>query len=93
MSAVITAYDPVAMDEAKRIFEGETRLGYARTANEALKGADTLVIVTEWKEFRTPDFKCIRETLKQAVTVDGRNLYDPEITQEKSVEYHCIGRA
>jgi UDPglucose 6-dehydrogenase len=91
--ATVTAYDPVAMDEAKRIFEGESRLSYAKTANEALKGADALVIVTEWKEFRSPDFKYIREALKQPVIIDGRNLYDPQAVKEIGLEYDCIGRA
>ena len=90
--ATVTAYDPVAMDEAKRIFEGESRLSYAKTANGALKGADALVVVTEWKEFRSPDFKYIREALKQPVIIDGRNLYEPQTVKESGLEYGCIGR-
>ena len=90
--ATVTAYDPVAMDEAKRIFEGETRLSFADSADEALHQADALLIVTEWSEFRSPDFKLIKERLKQPLIVDGRNLYDPEMVGEMGLEYDCIGR-
>lgn len=90
--ATVTAYDPVAMDEAKRIFGDEPRLRYAQRPMAAVEGADALVIVTEWKEFRSPDFDAIRQTLKSAVIFDGRNMYDPAVMRRIGIEYHGIGR-
>jgi UDPglucose 6-dehydrogenase len=90
--ATVTAYDPVAMDEARRIFEGETRLRFAKSATDALEDADALAIVTEWKEFRSPDFQHIKKVLKSPVVFDGRNLYDPDWLREAGLTYHCIGR-
>jgi UDPglucose 6-dehydrogenase len=90
--ATVTAYDPVAMEETKRIFGDEARLGYAEKPMDALEGADALVIVTEWKEFRSPDFERIREMLKQPVVFDGRNLYEPEVPRSFGIEYSAIGR-
>ena len=91
--ATVTAYDPVAMDEARRIFGDESRLSYAATPNAALEGADALVIVTEWKEFRSPDFDRIKRTLKSPVIFDGRNLYSPELVRQTGLDYQSIGRA
>jgi UDPglucose 6-dehydrogenase len=65
---------------------------YAETPNEALHDADALVIVTEWKEFRSPDFDLIKERLKQPVVFDGRNLYDPAFVRGQGIEYLAIGR-
>ncbi|ATE59352.1 UDP-glucose dehydrogenase family protein [Thauera sinica] len=90
--ATAVAYDPVAMDEARRIFGDEPRLLYVERPMEAVEGADALVIVTEWKEFRSPDFERIRAALKHPVIFDGRNMYDPAIMREMGVEYHGIGR-
>jgi UDPglucose 6-dehydrogenase len=90
--ATVTAYDPVAMEETKRIFGDEARLRYAEKPMDALEGADALVIVTEWKEFRSPDFERIREMLKQPVVFDGRNLYEPEVPRSFGIEYSAIGR-
>jgi len=91
--AVVTAYDPVAMREAERIFGDEPRLTYAGRPKSALEGADALVIVTEWKEFRSPDFDAIRSRLRQPVIFDGRNLYDPARMRDEGIEYFGIGRA
>jgi UDPglucose 6-dehydrogenase len=91
--AEIVAYDPVAMDEARRAMPGQAGLSYAGSADEALEGADALLIVTEWKEFRSPDFERIRSALKQPVVIDGRNLFEPEAMQVFGIEYHGIGRA
>ena len=88
--ASLCAFDPVAMAAARKLF-GE-RIAYAETPMAALDGADALVIVTEWKEFRSPDFEAIRGALKQPVIFDGRNLYDPAQLQAAGVEYHAIGR-
>jgi UDPglucose 6-dehydrogenase len=90
--ATVTAYDPVAMTETKRIFGEEPRLAYADKPMDALEGADALVIVTEWKEFRSPDFERIKGALKQPVVFDGRNLYEPEVPRSFGIEYSAIGR-
>jgi UDPglucose 6-dehydrogenase len=91
--AQVIAYDPVAVDEAKRVMPDQGSLSYAPTADAALEGADALLIVTEWKEFRSPDFDGIRRSLKQPLVFDGRNLFEPELMKEVGVEYHGIGRA
>ena len=91
--ASVTAYDPVAMNEARRIFGDEPRIAYAENPDEALVGADALAIVTEWKEFRSPDFARIATTLKTPVIFDGRNLYEPRIVRAAGIDYQPIGRA
>ena len=90
--ATVTAYDPVAMHEARRCFTDEPRLRYAQNQTEALAGADALIIVTEWKEFRSPDFDTIKRTLKSPVIFDGRNMYDPVMVRGMGFEYLAIGR-
>lgn len=90
--ATVMAYDPVAMLEAERIFGDEARLTYAGRPKSALDGADALLIVTEWKEFRSPDFEAIKARLKQPVVFDGRNMYDPKVMREQGIEYFGIGR-
>ena len=90
--ATVTAYDPVAMHEAQRVFGEEPRLTYAETPMAALEGADALVIVTEWKEFRSPDFEAIRQKLKTPAIFDGRNLYDPSLVRAAGFDYQAIGR-
>jgi UDPglucose 6-dehydrogenase len=90
--ASVTAYDPVAMEEARRIFGDEPRLAYADSPSGALDGADALVIVTEWKEFRSPDFERIKASLKTPVVFDGRNLYEPSLVQSFGLDYQAIGR-
>ncbi len=92
MGATVTAYDPVAMDESKRIFGDDTRLRYADSPMHALESADALVIVTEWKEFRAPDFEQIKQALKTPVIFDGRNLYTPAQVKSHGLEYFAIGR-
>ena len=90
--ATITAYDPVAMDEGKRIFKDEKHLSFADTQEGALKSADALVIVTEWTEFRSPDFTVIKSSLKSPMIFDGRNLYDPKAVRALGFNYYPIGR-
>ena len=90
--ATVTAYDPAAMHEAQRVMGNEPRVRYALSPNEALEGADALVIVTEWKEFRSPDFELIKERLKQPLILDGRNLYDPALVRGMGFDYLAIGR-
>ena len=90
--ATVTAYDPVAMDETRRIFDDEPRLRYAERPMQALDGADALLIVTEWKEFRSPDFEVIKAKLKSPVVFDGRNVFDPQLPREAGLTYLSIGR-
>lgn len=90
--ATVTAYDPVAMPEAKHCFPNEPRLSYAENQTAALEKADALVIVTEWKEFRSPDFAAIKAALKTPVIFDGRNMYDPKFVRSLGFEYLAIGR-
>ena len=90
--ATISAYDPVAMDEASRIFKNTRGLSFAKTHNLALDGADALVIVTEWKEFRSPDFAEIKQRIKEKIIFDGRNMYEPEVVKNAGLEYRPIGR-
>lgn len=90
--ARVRAYDPVAMTEAQRIYAGETRLAYAADPLDAIQGADALVIVTEWKEFRSPNFQAIKAGLKQALIFDGRNLYDPAQVRALGIDYRAMGR-
>jgi len=92
MGASITAYDPVAMDEAKRIFGNDARLTYADSPQKALHDADALIIVTEWKEFRALDLEQIKLNLKTPIIFDGRNLYEPAKVAAIGMEYFAIGR-
>ena len=91
--ARLRAYDPVAMDEARRVLGEVPGLEFVGSQTEALKGADALVVVTEWKEFRNPDFDDIKATLKHPLIFDGRNLYDPAFMKTLGIEYRAIGRA
>jgi UDPglucose 6-dehydrogenase len=90
--ARVQAYDPVAMGEARRLYGDRTKLALCRDAGEALAGADALVIVTEWQEFRSPDFEAIKASLKHPVIFDGRNLYDPAQMHALGFSYYAIGR-
>jgi UDPglucose 6-dehydrogenase len=90
--ATVTAYDPVAMEEGKRIFANEPAVRFASSTVSALDDADALIIVTEWKEFRSPDFADMKQRLKSPVVFDGRNLYDPAMMREAGIEYFSMGR-
>jgi UDPglucose 6-dehydrogenase len=90
--ATVRAYDPVAGDEAKRVFGDQPGLQIVDSAASALSNADALLIVTEWKEFKSPDFDEIRLNLLQPVIFDGRNLYDPMLVASLGIEYHAVGR-
>jgi UDPglucose 6-dehydrogenase len=90
--AKVQAYDPVALEEAERLYPGRKDLVLAKSAHEALAGADVLAIVTEWQEFRSPDFEIIRSSLKHPVVFDGRNLYDPKFVRQFGLTYYGIGR-
>ena len=90
--AKVKAYDPVAMDECKRIYGNHAQLELCKSANQTLHSADTLVIVTEWNEFRSPDFMKIKSELNHPVIFDGRNLYEPDLIQSFGLKYYAIGR-
>ncbi|TAJ18911.1 MAG: UDP-glucose/GDP-mannose dehydrogenase family protein [Rugosibacter sp.] len=90
--ATVRAYDPVAIHETQRIYGDEPRLEYAQNPMDTLEGADMLAIVTEWKEFRAPDFAAIKAKLKTPVIFDGRNLYDPTHVRAAGLSYFTIGR-
>lgn len=90
--AKVRAYDPVAGEEAIRIYGDRPDLQLVKNSSDALKGADALAIVTEWQEFRSPDFDMIKSTLKNPVIFDGRNLYDPGFVKRFGLKYYAIGR-
>ena len=93
MGATVAAYDPAAMEETHRIYGDDPRIKLVDSPTAALAGADALAIVTEWKEFRSPDFSVIKSSLKNPVIFDGRNLYEPADVRTEGVEYFCIGRS
>jgi UDPglucose 6-dehydrogenase len=90
--ATVCAYDPVAMDEARTIYGKERSVSFAASAMDAVKEADALVIMTEWKAFRSPDFDELKRMLKEPVIFDGRNLYEPAVVISHGLEYFPIGR-
>ena len=90
--ASVQAFDPEAMQETQRIYGDRDGLTLCGTKEQALKGADVLVICTEWKEFRSPDFAAISDTLREPVVFDGRNLYEPEMLERHGLIYYAIGR-
>ena len=90
--AAVRAYDPVAMDEARRIYGARQDLIFCKNAGHALEGADALAICTEWQEFRSPDLAKFKSVLKQPVVFDGRNLYDPGLMASQGIRYFAIGR-
>jgi UDPglucose 6-dehydrogenase len=90
--ARVRAYDPVAGQEARRIYGDRQDLALCKNAYEAADGADALAIVTEWQEFRSPDFERLKQLLKAPVIFDGRNLYDPGMARRFGFTYYAIGR-
>lgn len=90
--ATIVAYDPVATEECKHIYTNDDRITFAGAAIEALEAADALLIVTEWKEFRTPEFDVVKAKLKTPIIFDGRNLYNPKPLRDAGFIYYTIGR-
>lgn len=99
--ATVAAYDPIAMEEARRVLAVDfadmphalARIRFCESAADALRGADALAIVTEWKAFRSPDFDQIKALLRAPVIFDGRNLFSPQIMADAGIEYHGIGRS
>jgi len=90
--ARVRAYDPVAGEEARRVFGGRPDLAICASAYEAIEGADALVIATEWQEFRSPDFDRLKAGLKEPAIFDGRNLYDPQLLARFGFSYYAVGR-
>jgi len=90
--AKVRAYDPVASEEARRIFGERPDFTICKSAYEAAEGADALAIVTEWQEFRSPDFDRLRQIMKAPLIFDGRNIYDPAILSRFGFTYYGIGR-
>lgn len=90
--ATVSAYDPAAMEETRRIYGERADLQLVDSPMDALKGADALIIVTEWKVFRSPNFETMKTLLKHPVIFDGRNLYDPKAMRAAGYEYFPIGR-
>jgi len=91
--ARVRAYDPAARHEAMRIFGHRDDLVLCDQAEDVLDGADALVLVTEWREFRSPDFERIARSMPQPVVFDGRNVYDPDLMSQYGIRYYGIGRA
>ncbi len=90
--ASVRAYDPVAMDEARRIYGEQPALTLCDSPADALAQADALVVVTEWNEFRSPDFDHVKSALKAPVVFDGRNIYNPGHMLEMGFQYYAMGR-
>jgi UDPglucose 6-dehydrogenase len=90
--AKVKTYDPIALEEAKRIFHGKEEIEYYKDDYEVLENADALLLITEWHQFRYPDFAKIKLLLKEPVIFDGRNQYDPSNMKELGFTYYSIGR-
>ncbi|MEW8136565.1 MAG: UDP-glucose/GDP-mannose dehydrogenase family protein [Candidatus Thiodiazotropha endolucinida] len=90
--AKVRAFDPEAMEECRRIYGEREDLVYCGDQESTLKGADALVVVTEWQVFRSPDFEQIKLALSEPVIFDGRNIYDPKLLKEAGFSYYAIGR-
>ena len=88
----VRAYDPQARDEARHLYGERPDLALCDSADEVLRDADALVVVTEWQEFRSPDFDGIKASLSEPVIFDGRNIYDPDTMAELGISYYGIGR-
>ncbi|HBR98404.1 MAG TPA: UDP-glucose 6-dehydrogenase, partial [Gammaproteobacteria bacterium] len=88
----VRAYDPVAMSEARHLYPDEKRLTLMGTALDAVEGADALLINTEWREFRSPDWDRVKSSLVKPIVIDGRNIYDPRVMRQQGIDYQCIGR-
>lgn len=91
-SAKIQAFDPEAMTEAKKLYDNNKNITFSQTPEEALEGADALIILTEWRVFRSPNFEKIKTALADKVIFDGRNIYEPKLMQELGFVYYGIGR-
>jgi UDPglucose 6-dehydrogenase len=88
--AEVRAHDPIAMSRIREVYG--KKIGLFENAYDALTDADALLVVTEWNEFRNPDFSKMKKLMRKPVILDGRNIYDPKEMKEKGFEYYCIGR-
>jgi UDPglucose 6-dehydrogenase len=91
--ATVRAHDPVAMTEARRLYADRAGISFSAMPHEAAEGADALLIVTEWKAYRSPDFDRLRQALRQPLIIDGRNLFDPALLHDQGFDYVSIGRS
>ena len=91
--AAVKAFDPVAMPQAKRLLGHLPKFSFSEDQGAALAGSDALLVVTEWRQFKSPDFEKIKSSLKQPLVFDGRNLYDPALMRELGIDYRGIGRS
>jgi UDPglucose 6-dehydrogenase len=89
----VKAFDPVAMDEARRLYAGRTGLELCADKYDTLDGADALLICTEWQQFRAPDFAEMEKRLKAKIIIDGRNLYAPARMKADGWTYLGVGRS
>ncbi len=90
--ARVRVYDPVAMDEARRIYGECDEIVFASSPEDAVSGSNALVVLTEWLVFRSPDFDMIKKELSHPVVFDGRNIYSPEFMEKSGFTYYSIGR-
>ena len=90
--AAVRAHDPEAIDEAREQLSGESRFACFDDPYEAANGADAMVLMTEWKLYWAPDFDRLADEMKQAVIVDGRNIWSPEVVRRRGISYYAIGR-
>jgi UDPglucose 6-dehydrogenase len=90
--ATVKAYDPEAMEETQRIYGNRADLVLCGTKEAAINNANALVICTEWKNFRAPDFSAIKASISDAVVFDGRNLFEPTTVYRNDLAYYAIGR-
>ena len=91
--ATVRAYDPIAIDKTKELIPESESVQYCENAYETAKGADAVVLVTEWNEFKFLNLERLKETMAGTVLYDGRNLYDPVRMKRLGFDYHCIGRS
>jgi len=90
--ARVQAWDPVAVDTARRLLPAQPALVFARDAGAAVQGADALAVITEWHAFRSPDFDQLAATLRDRVVFDGRNIWEPDVVRAAGMQYYGIGR-
>ena len=91
--AAVSAYDPVAMPQAQKIFNGNKQVTFSTGLYDGLDNSDGLIVLTEWKQFRNPDYDQLRTLLREPVIFDGRNVFDPDIVCQHGLDYYSVGRA
>ena len=91
--ASIKAYDPVAAEEASKLYSEEQSISFYDDIYQCAEQTDSLVIITEWKNFKSPDFERLKNSMNQALIFDGRNIYEPQVLSEYGFKYYGIGRS